>query len=52
MGNEGWLRVAAANDIRPGEGRVVEAGGRTLALFNVEGAYYALYRDWAHQAAA
>jgi len=49
MGNEGWLRVAAANDIRPGEGRVVEAGGRTLALFNVEGAYYALDNACSHR---
>ena len=51
MGNEGWLRVAAANDIRPGEGRVVEAGGRTLALFNVEGAYYALDNTCTHRSA-
>jgi len=49
MGNEGWLRVAGANDVRPGEGRVVEAGGRTLALFNVEGAYYALDNACSHR---
>ena len=29
MDSDGWVRVAAAGAIAPGEGRVVEAGGRT-----------------------
>jgi len=36
------VKVAMANEISPGEGRVVEAGGRTLALFNVDGRFYAI----------
>ena len=49
MASDGWLRVAAASDIRPGEGRVVEAGARTLALFNVNGSYYALDNACTHR---
>ena len=33
--------VGEVADIGAGEGRVVEAEGRTLALFNVDGAFYA-----------
>ena len=36
------VKVAMASEIPAGEGRVVEAGGRTLALFNVDGRFYAL----------
>ena len=36
------VRVAAAGEVAPGEGRVVEANGRSVALFNVEGRYYAI----------
>jgi len=35
------IRVASVGDVPPGEGRVVEAAGRTLALFHVDGRYYA-----------
>jgi 3-phenylpropionate/trans-cinnamate dioxygenase ferredoxin component len=36
------VRVAAAGEVRPGEARVLEAEGRSVALFNVEGRYYAI----------
>ena len=36
------VRVAGSGDIPPGEGRVVEAEGRSIALFNVDGHYYAI----------
>jgi len=49
MSNEGWVRVAAGNEIGPGEGRIVEAGGRTLAIFNVDGAYYAIDNACSHR---
>lgn len=42
MGAPSRVRVASAADISPGEGRVVEAGGHTLALFNVDGRFYAI----------
>ena len=41
--------VAEAADIGVGEGRVVEADGKTLALFNVDGAFYALDNACAHR---
>jgi nitrite reductase (NADH) small subunit len=37
-----WVPVADATDMPPGAGRVVEAAGRRLALFNVDGTFYAL----------
>ena len=43
------VRVASAADVRPGEGRVVEAGGQTLALFNVEGRFYAIANTCPHR---
>ena len=39
---DGLVRVAGAGDIPPGEGRVIEADGRSVALFNVDGRYYAI----------
>ena len=42
-------RVGITSDIPVGEGRVVEAGGTTIALFNVEGTYYALDNTCPHR---
>src|SRR5438132_12038123 len=49
MSNEHWVRVAATGEISPGEGRVVETGGRALAVFNVEGTYYAIDNSCSHR---
>jgi len=49
MANDGWVRVSAVGEIAPGEGRVVEVGGRTLAVFNVDGAYYAIDNTCSHR---
>jgi nitrite reductase/ring-hydroxylating ferredoxin subunit len=43
------VRVASAADVAPGEGRVVEAGGQALALFNVEGRFYAIANACPHR---
>ena len=43
------IAVGRVGDVPSGEGRVVEAGGRTLALFNVEGLYYALDNACIHR---
>lgn len=43
------VKVATTADIPAGEGRVVEAGAKTLALFNVEGKYYALDNTCLHR---
>jgi nitrite reductase/ring-hydroxylating ferredoxin subunit len=43
------VKVATVEDIPPGRARVVEAGGRTLAIFNVDGRFYALDNACAHR---
>jgi nitrite reductase (NADH) small subunit len=43
------VRAGSTTDVPPGEGRVVEAGGRTFALFNVSGAFYALDNACSHR---
>src|SRR5206468_1919757 len=43
------VRVAAVGDVASGEGRVVEVEGKTLALFNVDGTYYAIDNSCAHR---
>ena len=43
------VRVAAVADVPEGTGRVVEAGGRTLALFNVNGTFHALDNACPHR---
>ncbi|MBW3539241.1 MAG: non-heme iron oxygenase ferredoxin subunit [Planctomycetes bacterium] len=37
-----WIRIAAVEDVPPGTGRELTAAGRVVALFNVEGQFYAL----------
>ena len=36
------VRVADVGDVPPGEARVVDVGGRMLALCNVDGTFYAI----------
>jgi nitrite reductase/ring-hydroxylating ferredoxin subunit len=43
------VRVAKASDVPVGEGRVVDADGKTLALFNVEGTFYAIDNACPHR---
>jgi len=43
------VRVGSIQDVPPGEGRVVEAGGRSLALFNVSGVFYAIDNSCSHR---
>jgi nitrite reductase/ring-hydroxylating ferredoxin subunit len=43
------VRVAGVGELPPGEGRVVEVGGRSLALFNVDGRYYAIDNGCPHR---
>jgi nitrite reductase (NADH) small subunit len=42
-------RVAETGAVAPGSGRIVEAGGRTLAVFNVDGAFYAIDNGCPHR---
>jgi nitrite reductase/ring-hydroxylating ferredoxin subunit len=42
-------RAAGREEIPPGRGRCVELGGRAIALFNVDGAFFALDNTCAHR---
>jgi nitrite reductase/ring-hydroxylating ferredoxin subunit len=42
-------RVAGTEDIKPGTGLVVEAGGKSLAVFNVDGTFYAIDNECVHR---
>ena len=37
-----FIKVASTSDLPPGQAMVVQIDGRPIALFNVNGAYYAL----------
>ncbi len=43
--------VGPASELPPGERRIVEAEGRSVGVFNVNGRYYALRNVCPHQAA-
>ena len=42
-------KVATTADIPAGSGKVVEAGGKTIAVFNCDGAYYAIENACRHR---
>lgn len=42
-------KVVETRDLPPGTGTSVDAGGRTLALFNVDGALYAVDNTCPHR---
>ncbi len=44
-----FVRVAAAADVPPGTGAVVQADGRAIALFNVDGSFYAIDNTCLHR---
>ena len=43
------VRVAGAGELGPGEGRVVDVEGRSVAFFNVDGRYYAIDNTCPHR---
>ena len=45
----GRVRVSDAGEVPTGTGRVTEVGGRSIALFNVDGRYYAIDNDCPHR---
>ena len=49
MGVGSRVRVAAVSEVPAGEGRVVEAGPVTLALFNVDGRFFAIDNRCTHR---
>ena len=42
-------KVATTADITPGTGKVVEAGGKTIAIFNCDGSFYATENACRHR---
>jgi nitrite reductase (NADH) small subunit len=42
-------KVADTSEIAPGEGKIVEAEGKTLAVFNCDGAFYAIDNTCLHR---
>jgi 3-phenylpropionate/trans-cinnamate dioxygenase ferredoxin subunit len=45
----GFVKVAKTDEIAPGQGKVIEVGGRKIALFNVEGSVYAMDDTCTHR---
>jgi len=43
------IKVAQASDLSPGSGTTVEAEGQRIALFNVQGAFYAIADTCPHR---
>jgi nitrite reductase/ring-hydroxylating ferredoxin subunit len=43
------VKIAQTSELSPGTGRVVQAEGRGIALFNVEGAFYAIDNTCTHR---
>ena len=43
------VKVAQTSDLSPGTGKVVQADGRSIALFNVEGTFYAIDNTCTHR---
>ena len=42
-------KIADKSELQPGEAKVIEVQGKTLALFNVDGAFYALDNTCLHR---
>ncbi len=38
----GFVKVASTGDLAPGRGKMVEVSGKKIALFNLEGSFYAI----------
>jgi nitrite reductase/ring-hydroxylating ferredoxin subunit len=44
-----FVKIAKSDDIQPGQGKVFEVGGKRLALFNVDGVFYAIDDTCTHR---
>jgi len=43
------IKVAQVSDVAPGEGKIVQADGEQIALFNVGGKFYAIHNTCLHR---
>jgi nitrite reductase (NADH) small subunit len=46
---EDFATVASVNDLKAGEGKPIEVNGKTIALFNIDGRFYAIDNTCKHQ---
>ena len=44
-----FIKVCQIGEVAPGQGKLVEAGGQKIALFNVEGTFYAIDDTCTHR---
>lgn len=44
-----FVKVAKTDEIAPGQGKMIEVGGKKIALFNVEGSFYAIDDTCTHR---
>ncbi len=44
-----FVKVASTSDLKPGEGKVVNANGTEVALFNVDGEFFAINNTCLHR---
>ena len=44
-----FIKVASTADLAPGEARCVEVAGKKIALFNLEGSFYAIDDTCTHR---
>ncbi|MFW0754063.1 Rieske (2Fe-2S) protein [Pseudomonas sp. H11T01] len=44
-----FVKVACVGDIEPGTGKTVNLGGTPVALFNVDGRYFAIHNTCPHE---
>lgn len=44
-----FQKVVSTNDLKPGEGKTVQVGDKYVALFNVDGQFYAIDNTCPHQ---
>jgi nitrite reductase/ring-hydroxylating ferredoxin subunit len=44
-----FIRVAGVNEVPPGKGIVVEVSGRKIAVFNIDGDFFAIDNICAHR---
>jgi len=45
----GFVKVAKTDEIVPGQGKMIEVGGKKIALFNVEDSFYAIDDTCTHR---
>ncbi|MCX7886099.1 MAG: non-heme iron oxygenase ferredoxin subunit [Verrucomicrobiae bacterium] len=44
-----WIVAATTDELKPGEAKILTAGAREIALFNVDGKFYALDNACPHR---